>query len=51
MIRLFKNLLARESLPPYVHFHHDDHGNQVWCDESACRPTRRPDPLFFPPIR
>jgi hypothetical protein len=51
MIRLFKNLLAREPLPPYVHFHLDDDGRQVWCDESACRPKSRPEALLFPPLR
>lgn len=48
MIRLFKNLLAREPLPPHVHFHVDDHGNQVWCDESGCRPAPRPSSPLLP---
>lgn len=50
MIRLLKGLLSHEPLPPHVHFHMDDHGNQVWCDESACSPTRPlPNPLL--PLR
>ena len=48
MFRMLKNLLPRETLPAHIHFHLDDDGNQVWCDASACRPTRRPDPLFLP---
>jgi hypothetical protein len=48
MIRLLKNLLPREPLPAHVHFHVDDHGERVWCDESVCRPTRYPNPLLFP---
>lgn len=51
MIRLLKNLLSREPLPPHVHFHFDDHGNEVWCDESACGPRHRPNPLLCPPVR
>lgn len=51
MIRLLKSFLPREPLPPHVHFHIDDHGNEVWCDESVCRPSRRPEPLLFPPLR
>jgi hypothetical protein len=51
MIRLLKSLLRREPLSPHVHFHLDDHGNQVWCDESACRPAHRPTALLFPPLR
>jgi hypothetical protein len=50
MIRLLKNLLVREPLPPHVHFHIDDDGHQVWCDESVCRPTR-PDTLRFSHLR
>jgi len=49
MIRLLKNLLPREPLPPHVHFHLDDHGNQVWCDESACGPTRHLTSPLLPP--
>jgi hypothetical protein len=42
MIRLFKSLLSPGPLPSHVHFHVDDRGNKVWCDESACRPERYP---------
>lgn len=45
MIRLLKSLLPREHCSPYVHTHLDDSGNEVWCDESVCRPTQRPDLL------
>lgn len=48
MIRLLKNLLPREPLPPHIHFHVDDHGNEVWCDESACRPHGRAASLLLP---
>jgi hypothetical protein len=51
MIRLLKTLLVREQLPPHVHFHLDDDGRQVWCDESMCHPTRRTEALRFPPLR
>jgi hypothetical protein len=49
MIRLLKSLLPREQPPAYLHFHLDDHGNEVWCDESACRPARRPMYPLLPP--
>ncbi len=42
MIRLLKRLLPREPLPTYIHYHVDDLGNEVFCDESACRPTNPP---------
>jgi len=48
MIRLLKSLLPREPLPAHVHFHLDDNGNEVWCDESACRPARRPPHPLVP---
>jgi len=51
MIRLLKNLLPREPLPSHIHFHIDEHGNEMWCDASVCRPQHRPNPPFFPPIR
>jgi hypothetical protein len=51
MLDLFKRLLPREPLPFHIHFHVDNDGNEVWCDESVCRPRHRPDPLFLPPIR
>jgi hypothetical protein len=49
MFDLFKRLLPREPLPPHVHFHHDEHGNRVFCDESVCRPSPRPLSLIVPP--
>ncbi len=48
MIRLLKSLLPREPLPAHVHFHLDDHGNEVWCDESTCRPAGRPAHPLLP---
>jgi hypothetical protein len=51
MIRLLKRLLPREPLPRYVHFHVNSHGNQVFCDESACQPTRQQEHLPFPFLR
>ncbi|HEV7771692.1 MAG TPA: hypothetical protein VGO48_00235 [Conexibacter sp.] len=51
MIRLLKNLIPRESTPAHVHFHLDNDGNKVWCDESVCRPTHRTATLLFPPLR
>ncbi len=48
MLKLIKRLLPAEQLPSHLHFHIDDRGNQVICDESACRPQQRPA-LFFPP--
>lgn len=47
MLRLLKRLMPREPLPPHIHFHVDHHGNEVLCDESACRPPRR-ELLFLP---
>jgi hypothetical protein len=49
MIRLLKNLLPREPAPAHLHFHLDDHGNEIWCDESACRPERHTPRAFLPP--
>lgn len=51
MLNLLKRLLPREPLPPHIHVHVDGHGNEVWCDESVCRPARQPTPFFFPPMR
>jgi hypothetical protein len=51
MFQLLKRILPREPLPPHIHFHFDQHGNEVWCDESVCRPQRRPAAFPFPPIR
>jgi hypothetical protein len=51
MIRLLKNLLVREPLPANVHFHLDEEGRQLWCDESMCHPTHRPAALPFPSLR
>jgi hypothetical protein len=36
---------ARSSYP--CHFHPDDHGNPVFCDESACHPAN--DPTLYTP--
>lgn len=51
MIQFLKQLLPREPLPSYVHFHVDDRGNEVFCDESACRPRRANVPLLLPHLR
>jgi hypothetical protein len=49
MLNLIKRLLPAKQLPPHVHFHIDEDGNRVLCDESVCRPKRRPTaPLFLP---
>jgi hypothetical protein len=47
MIHLLKNLILREPLPAHIHFHVDEHGNDVWCDESVCRPAHRRQLLPF----
>jgi hypothetical protein len=49
MFDLLKRLAPREPLPAHVHFHLDDHGNRVFCDEAACRPSPRPLALSVPP--
>jgi hypothetical protein len=51
MIYLLKRLLPREPLPAYLHVHVDVDGNDVLCDESACRPARRSEPRFFTSLR
>jgi len=51
MLGFLKRLLAPEPLPTHVHFHVDDRGNEVWCDESACRPVHRPLSPFLLPFR
>lgn len=39
MFRHLRGLLrAWEPLPPHVHFHRDDHGREIFCDEARCRP-------------
>ncbi len=49
MLNLLKRLLPPEQLPAHVHFHIDEAGNRVLCDESMCRPKTRPvGPLFLP---
>jgi hypothetical protein len=49
MLKLFKRLLPPEQLPAHLHFHIDESGNRVLCDESICRPQQRPvAPLFLP---
>lgn len=40
MIQLLKRLLPGDKLPAHVHFHIDDHGNEIFCDASVCRPQR-----------
>lgn len=50
MLGLIKRFLPREPLPPHIHFHVDQDGNEVFCDDSVCRPQRRPV-LFLPPPR
>lgn len=41
MLRQLRALLHSKSpLPAYVHFHLDDEGHEVLCDESRCRPGR-----------
>jgi hypothetical protein len=42
MLDLIKRLMPREPLPAHVHFHVDESGARVLCDESACRPAPRP---------
>jgi hypothetical protein len=49
MIRFLKNLMPRAPLPASIHFHLDEHGNEVWCDESVCRPASR-RPSLLPPL-
>lgn len=45
MLRQLRALIQRESpLPAHLHYHLDDHGRKMLCDESSCRPTR-PAPL------
>jgi hypothetical protein len=49
MLNLIKRLLPDEPLPAHLHFHVDAAGDRVLCDESICRPQRRPEaPLFLP---
>jgi len=48
MLKLLKRLRPAEPLPAHLHFHIDDHGNKVVCDESVCRPARPAAPLFLP---
>jgi hypothetical protein len=45
MLRLLKRL---KPLPPHLHFHVDEAGNNVICDESACRPEAPSPSLLFP---
>jgi len=48
MLNVLKRLV-REPLPPHVHFHLDDQGNEVLCDASACRPQPAAvSPLLVP---
>jgi hypothetical protein len=50
MIRHLRALFHRpEPLPRHVHYHYDDAGRKVFCDESTCRPAERRHELLFPP--
>lgn len=40
MLDILKRFLPRQPLPPHIHFHIDAKGNEVFCDESICRPVR-----------
>ena len=51
MFKLIKRLLPDEPLPAHLHFHLDDRGNKVICDESLCRPRTQPATPPFLPFR
>jgi len=51
MLRLLKRLLPDEPLPAHLHFHLDDRGNKVICDESVCRPRTQPLNSLLLPFR
>jgi len=51
MLNLIKRLLPAEPLPAHLHFHLDDAGNEVICDESRCRPEPRAATPRFVPFR
>ncbi|HXE45066.1 MAG TPA: hypothetical protein VN635_07700 [Conexibacter sp.] len=47
MLRKLRALLRTESpLPAYVHYHLDDEGREILCDESRCRPSVRSLPYL-----
>lgn len=48
MLKLIKRLRPAAQLPPHLHVHIDEHGREVICDESICRP-RPARPFLFPP--
>lgn len=48
MLDFLKKLLPHHPLPPHLHVHFDDAGNEVLCDESICRPPQ-PQPYLFRP--
>lgn len=49
MLRHLKALLrTRPPLPANVHYHLDDDGREVLCDESRCRPLPPAQRLPFP---
>lgn len=49
MLRQLRALLHASPLPPYVHFHVDDEGREVLCDETRCRPKpEQPLPFLLP---
>ena len=35
-------------LPDHLHYHLDDEGREVLCDESRCRPEPRQPLLYLP---
>lgn len=48
MLRQLRALFHTESpLPAHLHYHLDDEGREVLCDESRCRPVTR-DPHVMP---
>jgi hypothetical protein len=48
MFRHLRALLnTREPLPLHVHYHLDDYGREVFCDELRCRPAPPAQPLPF----
>jgi hypothetical protein len=56
MLKFLKPLFdRRDALPPHVHFHTDETGQRVFCDESICRPAYEPPALghalFGHPVR
>jgi hypothetical protein len=50
MLNFLKRLLPLNPLPPHLHVHFDDAGNEVLCEASICRPPQ-PQSYLFPPPR